>query len=168
MREDELLNEFGRVTQIFNRDLRVIPTLYGSLGLWCVSHVPFNAHDIDMLVPEAYLKTGWPELVAAMEKGGYSLSNARQHKFGNGRDEISINFVEALDHFADVDYRQATLDKETNCVYYQLCLEDYQKVYSQSLKDEKRKQEKGESDLEKLNVIRSLVVAEPGLLYDRF
>lgn len=161
MREQDLMTEFLRVGKTFNHDLRTIPTLYGSLGLWKISDVAFQADDIDILIPLPFLKSGWKELKETMATLDYQLIDEHEHKFNNGKYDVGLAFVEDLDDYADVDYRTMALVNEAGCLYYQLSLDDYQKVYSQSLKDSYRQENKGLADTEKLAVIGNLMLASP-------
>ncbi|WP_125766739.1 hypothetical protein [Lapidilactobacillus wuchangensis] len=161
MREQDLMTEFLRIGKTFNRDLRTMPTLYGSLGLWKISDVTFDADDIDILVPKPFLKSGWKELIEAMKSLNYELKDEHEHKFSNGQYEVGISFVEDLDDYAGLDYRQMACVNEDGCIYFQLNLDDYQKVYSHSLTDSYRQENKGAGDTAKLAVISDLMLASP-------
>lgn len=47
----KLYNEFINIAKTFNKELDIIPLLYGSLGLEKVTGLDFSPEDIDLLIP---------------------------------------------------------------------------------------------------------------------
>ncbi|HSO59198.1 MAG TPA: hypothetical protein VLQ66_13365, partial [Paenisporosarcina sp.] len=80
-REHYLYTEFLNVAKMLNNDLRVVPVLYGSLGLSRVTHLDFSPQDIDILVPLPFLTTEWETLQQTMEQLGYTLIDLHEHEF---------------------------------------------------------------------------------------
>ncbi|GLI88651.1 hypothetical protein ANABIO4_20030 [Bacillus subtilis] len=46
----KLYNEFINIAKTFNKELGIIPLLYGSLGLERVTGLDFSPEDIDILI----------------------------------------------------------------------------------------------------------------------
>ncbi len=52
----KLYNEFINIAKIFNKELDIIPLLYGSLGLEKVTGLGFSPEDIDILIPLIFFR----------------------------------------------------------------------------------------------------------------
>lgn len=58
----KLYNEFINIAKTFNKELGIIPLLYGSLGLEKVTGLDFSPEDIDLLIPLIFLEEKWEKL----------------------------------------------------------------------------------------------------------
>ncbi|UQZ58448.1 hypothetical protein C2H93_07655 [Bacillus subtilis] len=52
----KLYNEFINIAKTFNKELGIIPLLYGSLGLERVTGLDFSPEDIDILIPLIFFR----------------------------------------------------------------------------------------------------------------
>ena len=55
--------EFLYIAELLNKQLHIVPLLFGSLGLEQRLHTDLDADDIDVLVPEAFLNEEWNRIV---------------------------------------------------------------------------------------------------------
>ncbi|RTR34009.1 hypothetical protein EKG37_07295 [Robertmurraya yapensis] len=146
-------NEFLTIAKTLNQELKIIPVLYGSLGLSRVAKVDFSPQDIDILVPFIFLKERWPELKTTIEGLGYELTDLHEHEFRKAEFKIGIAYLEDLRLFADVDYKSLLKNVDDRAVYYTLSISDYKKVYSKSLLDGYRRNKNNNKDQRKLDFL---------------
>lgn len=152
-----LFNSFLRIAKTLNEELNITPLLYGSLGLEKVSNISFDPQDIDILVPERYLNGElWLTLKETLGNIGYTLVDMEEHAFQKGATKIGIATIEDLYPFAKVDYTELSAVYNCGIKYKVLDLNDYLKVYNQSLKDGYRKT-KNKQDQDKIDKIKTLL-----------
>lgn len=77
----KLYNEFINIAKTFNKELDIIPLLYGSLGLEKVTGLNFSPEDIDILIPLFFLEEKWEKLKKVMELQGYKMVDLHEHEF---------------------------------------------------------------------------------------
>ena len=145
--------EFLHIAKELNEKLNIVPLLFGSLGLEQRLHISLNAEDIDVLIPEEFLKEKWQRIVEVMQDDGYKLYDYHEHAFE--KDGLSLAFasIESLKPFANVDISKIPLINENGIRYFLLELEDYLKVYTASSLDGYRKNIKNKQDNQKINLI---------------
>lgn len=145
--------EFLHIAKELNEKLNIVPLLFGSLGLEQRLHISLNAEDIDVLIPEEFLKEKWQYIVEVMHDNGYTLYDFYEHAFE--KDGLSLAFasIESLKPFANVDISKIPLINENGIRYFLLELEDYLKVYTASSLDGYRKNIKNKQDNQKINLI---------------
>ncbi len=102
-KDHELYEEFINVSNFFNRQLDIVPVLYGSLGLEKVTQMDFSPQDIDILVPLAFLEEKWEILKDTMEQLDYTLVDLDEYEFMKDDSKIGFAFMEDLIEFANVD-----------------------------------------------------------------
>ncbi|MBU9674326.1 hypothetical protein KQ939_15175 [Planococcus sp. CP5-4] len=156
MEEKLLHKEFIRLCKSFNKELHIIPVLYGSLGLGKIAKMDFSPQDIDMLVPFVYLNEQWSALENLMERLGYSVIDYREHEFSDGYNQVGFSFIEDLETFAGVDHRSLEKVLEDGAEYYVLSLDDYLKIYTKSTIDGYRRIKNHGKDLKKIKIIRKI------------
>ena len=100
-----LYDEFIIIAKSLNKELDIIPVLYGSLGLEKVTGVKFSPQDIDILVPLTYLEEKWSLLKSAIEHLGYEVKKKGEKPSEIVRVNIWIDSIEDLKLFADVDHK---------------------------------------------------------------
>lgn len=145
--------EFLHIAKELNEKLNIVPLLFGSLGLEQRLHISLNAEDIDVLIPEEFLKEKWQCIVEVMQDNGYKLYDFHEHAFK--KDELSLAFasIESLKPFANVNVSKIPLINENGVKYFLLELEDYLKVYTASSQDGYRRNIKNKQDNQKINLI---------------
>lgn len=156
-REHYLFEEFIRIVKMLNRQLNIVPVLFGSLGLSKVAEVDFSPDDIDILIPLIYLEDDWGDLEQTMGKLGYTLVDLDEHEFNKHDFKIGFSYIEDLKEFADVDYKTLETIEENEVTYQILTIKDYFKVYSKSLQDGYRRTKNNGKDLSKVEVLNKLV-----------
>jgi hypothetical protein len=152
-----LYREFLNVAKVLNQQLNVVPVLYGSLGLGKVTQLDFSPQDIDILVPLPFLKDQWQTLQQTMEQLGYTMIDVQEHEFMKNDITIGFAFTEELVAFADIDYKSLQVFEDNGTTYHLLTIEDYLKVYTQSLQDGYRRTKNNSKDLIKINILKNLV-----------
>ncbi len=146
-------SEFLLIAKEINKNMNIVPLLYGSLGLEQRLHINLNADDIDVLIPEIFLNEKWRIVVELMSKNGYSLYDIGEHAFEKNGLSIAFASIESLAPFADVDVKKIPVIRENGIYYKLLDMHDYLKVYTASLKDGYRKNVKNKNDKEKIDLI---------------
>lgn len=149
-------NEFLRIARRLNDELDIVPVLYGSLGLQVKSGIDLDPQDIDVLVPLEYLQEKWDGLRQTVEKMGYSFVDLHEHEFRKDGSKLAFAFMEDLAVFAGVDYSRLERVEEDGAMYQALSLEDFLKVYSNSLKDGYRRVKNNNKDMTKIEFIKKL------------
>lgn len=147
------LSVFLSLAERLNRQLQIIPLLYGSLGLEQRLQRDLGADDIDILVSEIWLNKRWDRLSGLMEQLGFVLYDLHEHAFS--RDGISVAFasLESLAPFAGIEIAKIPMVRYNEACYLLLDLEDYRKVYTTSSRDGYRKDKKNKDDSAKLRLI---------------
>ena len=136
-----------------NKDLHIIPLLFGSLGLEERLNTNLNADDIDVLIPEVFLNEKWNSIVTIMNDNGYVLYDLHEHAFKKSGLSIAFASIESLAPFAGINLTKIPIIEEIGIRYYLLSLEDYLKVYTASSKDGYRKNIKNKKDQQKVELI---------------
>lgn len=157
----EILAELGKVKKkeflyiagLLNKQLHIVPLLFGSLGLEQRLHTDLDADDIDVLVPEVFLNEEWDRIAAIMNHHGYVLYDLHEHAFEKSGLSFAFASIESLTPFAGVDPARIPIVEETGVRYYLLNLQDYLKVYTASSKDGYRKNVKNKRDEQKIALI---------------
>ena len=149
--------EFLRVAELLNKELHIVPLLFGSLGLEQRLHTDLNADDIDVLIPEVFLHEKWESIVALMGDNGYVLYDLHEHAFEKSGLSLAFAAIESLTPFAGIDLAKIPVMEEQGVRYYLLDLRDYLKVYTASSHDGYRKNVKNKKDEEKIKLIQNMI-----------
>lgn len=145
---------FLHICRLLNEQLSVRPLLYGSLGLERRLSADLHSDDIDVLVPEKYIKSEWDRLLSLMNTAGYRLVDEHEHEFNNGSVTVAYASLENLKTFADIEISGIPLTEDNGARYLLLELPDYLKVYEASSKDGYRKNVKNKQDHIKIALIK--------------
>lgn len=155
-KDQHLHKEFIGLCKSFNEEFRIIPVLYGSLGLGKATKIDFSPQDIDILVPFVYLNEQWIALKNLMERFGYSVIDYEEHEFSDGYSQVGVSFIEDLETFAELDYRSLEKVLEGGAEYYVLSLDDYLNVYTKSSADGYRRTKNHGKDLKKIDIVKKI------------
>lgn len=90
LNDNTLLTAFLNIASLLNHHFQITPVLYGSLGLSLRLGKNLSPDDIDILVPNAYMTTQWPDLLTVMENCGYRLENLQEHQFVKDYHKLSF------------------------------------------------------------------------------
>ena len=145
---------FLHIVNLLNEQLSVYPLLYGSLGLGKRLSADLNADDVDVLIPEKYIKSEWDKLISIMNAAGYCLADEHEHEFSNGNITIAFAALESLTSFAGIDISTIPIVEDEGNRFLLLELSDYLKVYEASSKDGYRKNVKNKQDNIKISLIK--------------
>ena len=133
----------------------IVPLLYGSLGLECLTGDALGADDIDILVPRVFITDRWHEFKTLLEAQGYVLLYEHEHTFV--RDGVAYSYadIEDLEPFACINTETIELHEIDGVRFMLLSLEQYLAVYKQSSKDGYRVNVRQKKDADKIRFIES-------------
>jgi len=154
---EKLYNEFLIIAKELN-SIDIIPVLYGSLWLSKLLKIDLKPQDIDILIPEKFLKTDWNILKYFIEKLWYKLVDLHEHEFKKNSIKIAFASQEDLTPFANVDYNKLEIFESDISTYKKLSLQDYFKVYTKSSKDSYRKDKNNWKDKSKIDIIKKYLL----------
>lgn len=151
---------FLQIAKLLNGKFRIIPLLYGSLGLEQITSSDLKSGDIDILIPGHFLDGDeWLAFIEFLEANGYILIDADSHTFIKDDIEYSYEAIEDLKRFADIDPKDIGIYEKSGVKYKSLSLDQHLLVYQKAIQDERRisVSEKKEQDEEKISFIRSIM-----------
>ncbi len=133
----------------------IIPLMYGSLGLEYITGENLNADDIDILIPEVFLKERWEEFKNLLTDQGYILIDEQEHAFQKNRIHYAYASIEELESFAKINLSEIEQRNNDEVWFKLLSLEQYLKVYSASAKDGYRIKVRQKKDNDKITFIEN-------------
>lgn len=137
-------------------EFEIVPLLYGSLGLEVLTSTDLHSDDVNILIPEKYLKGKlWEKFSEYLEKKGYQLIDLNEHIFLKDDIKYSYASIESLKDFVGIDVKDIMMHRFEDISYLLLSLEQYLLVYQESSHDEYRKDVKGKNDFQKIQLIHS-------------
>ena len=152
--KEKYLN-FLKMAKLLNDKFNIQPLLYGSLGLEVVTEANLNADDVDVLVPEIFIKSKWNDFRQCLESQGYKMIDLHEHTFENGNIHFSFASIESLETFANIKLSEIKTQTRNKVNYKLLTLKQYLKVYEASSKDSYRKRiNKNTKDESKIEFIK--------------
>lgn len=153
-----MFNHFLKNAELLNNTFKIVPLLYGSLGLEYLTKKQLNADDIDILIPKYFLEDGWAQFKSFLEQNGYELIDQREHVFKRDNVKYAYAQIEELSSFAKIDISEITVICKENVSFMLLSLQHYLKVYQASLKDGYRINVRQKKDAEKIEIIKNLLI----------
>ena len=134
--------------------INITPILYGSLGLSIAIRTPLTVNDVDILVPDEFIKEKWPDLMKEVISLDFELKDEKEHEFIRGAETIAFASYKTLE---DVSFTTNDLQKteEENVSFYTLSPEQCLAVYQYCLKDSYRQDTKKKTDSEKIILIEN-------------
>ena len=133
--------------------LAIIPLMYGSLGLEYITGESLNSDDIDILIPEVFLKERWEEFKNLQTDQGYILIDEHEHAFQKNGIHYAYASIEELESFAKINLSEIEQQNYDGIWLKLLSLEQYLKVYSVSAKDGYRINVRKKKDNDKIAFI---------------
>ena len=148
-------NLFLENTRLLSDKFGIVPLLYGSLGLECLTGDDLGADDIDILVPRVFITDRWHEFKSLLEAQGYVLVDEHEHTFA--RDGVAYSYadIEDLEPFAGICMKDIEMREADGVRFLLLSLEQYLAVYKQSTKDGYRVNVRQKKDADKIRFIES-------------
>ena len=140
---------------ILNNKFKIIPLLYGSLGLEILIDENLNSDDVDVLIPEIFLNDRWDEFKNYLESINYELIDLNEHTFIFDNIKVSYASIENLYPFAGIKVEDINTYKVSDSLYKLLTLKQYLSVYEKSSLDGYRINKKEKQDTKKIELIKS-------------
>ncbi len=145
---------FFENSKLLAEKFNIVPLMYGSLGLEYQTNENLNVDDIDILIPEIFLKERWVEFKSVLAEEGYILTYEQEHTFQKNNLHYSYASIEELESFAGINLSDIKEQNDGNACFKVLTLEQYLKVYTASSKDGYRINVRQKKDEEKLALIK--------------
>ena len=133
----------------------IIPLMYGSLGLEYITDENLDSDDIDILIPNAFVKERWDEFRCVLEENDYVLIDEHEHTFQKDGVCYSYAELEDLEAFAQIRLSDVECKSEYGVQFRVLSLEQYLKVYTASSKDGYRINVRQKKDADKILLIKN-------------
>ena len=156
--ENAKFKNFLENAKLLNGRFRIVPLLYGSLGLEQITEANLHSNDINILIPEEFVSgEKWTTLIEYLEENGYTLIEENTHTFIKEDIEYSYAPIEELKTFASIDPKDIGIYEKSGVRYKSLSLDQYLTVYqkSQEKYHNANVQDKKEQDEEKVSFIKS-------------
>jgi len=163
-RMNEKFYEFLTIAKKLN-DIHIIPLLMGSVGLEIVTHVNWDAQDLDIHVPGD--KRGWEvpadqsifdwqRIVEIMESLEYRLIDLHEHEFQKNDLSVGFGIIDTLPSFAGVLLEDLKIHQKDGIQFYLLTAHQYLNVYQASSKDSYRAKNNNHKDMRKLDYLKKM------------
>ena len=88
---------FFENAKLLNEWFEIVPLMYGSLGLEYITNENLNADDIDILIPDVFIKERWGEFKSFLISQGYVLIDEHEHTFEKNGIAYSYASIEELE-----------------------------------------------------------------------
>lgn len=161
---NEKFYEFLTIAKKLN-DIHIIPLLMGSVGLEIVTHVNWDAQDLDIHVPGD--KRGWEvpadqsifdwrRIVEIMESLEYRLIDLHEHEFQRNNLSVGFGIIDTLPSFAGVLLEDLKIHQKDGIQFYLLTAHQYLNVYQASSKDSYRAKNNNHKDMRKLDYLKKM------------
>ena len=149
---------FLKNAQELNKKFGIVPLLYGSLGLEVLTNSSLNSDDIDILIPERFVKgQDWNNFREYLENNNYVLIDEHEHTFRKDNIDYSYASIENLKEFADINIEEIPNYEDNDSKFLILTLEQYLKVYKKSAQDGYRVNKKEKQDGQKIKFIEEQI-----------
>ena len=155
------MQAFFQNAGLLKETLGIVPLLYGSLGLEYLTGKNLNADDIDVLIPQTFLREGWADFRAVLENAGYTLTDEHEHAFEKDGVSYAYAAIEELKSFAGIPAEQIGMYENGGALFRLLSLQQYWKVYTASSKDGYRIHTRNKKDAEKIALIQQELAFQP-------
>ena len=123
-------------------------------------NVNLNPEDIDILIPEIFLKEKWNEFRTYLESKKYILIDLHEHTFIKNRVLFSYASIENLYEFAGIPVEKLNMMRNAEISYLTLSLKQYLQIYKKSSLDGYRINKKEKKDYEKIVLIEEKLISK--------
>ena len=148
------VNLFFENAKTISEKFGTVPLLYGSVGLEYLTGENLGSDDIDILIPEIFVKERWNEFKSFLENCGYKLADESEHTFEKDGVFYSYAKIDDLFDFAGIEISDIETVRTDKVCFKILSLEQYLKVYLASAKDGYRINTRKKKDFEKIEFIK--------------
>ena len=145
---------FFENARLLNEGFRIIPSMYGSLGLEYITNENLNSDDIDILIPNVFVNEKWDKFKDVLIENGYVLIDEHEHTFQKNKICYSYASFEELESFAKITLSDIECKNDFGVQFKVLSLEQYLKVYTSSSKDGYRINVRKKKDADRIYFIQ--------------
>jgi len=149
MNFDKKFSIFLEVAEMLNKN-GIIPTLYGSLGLYRLIGQLDEIDDIDIVVPELYLKENFSELKNIMGSIGYRQDKTFPHEFNKGEGQIGFESDIETHKYAESKESDLEVTKIKGITFKEFKAQNYLIFYKKIFEEHVVKQRKKELKIKAL------------------
>lgn len=144
---------FLEVARLLNKK-GLIPILYGSLGLNKTIGKFGKVNDVDILVPNNFIKRDWGQIVNLMQELNFELKDEHEHEFIKDGEIVAFGTEKDLIKTAQVNTKNLKISELDGIKFKELSSKQYLKVYQSILRDKYRQEKRGGADQEKIVLIQ--------------
>ena len=116
---------FFENAKLLNEWFEIVPLMYGSLGLEYITNENLNADDIDILIPDVFIKERWVVFKSFRISQGYVLIDEHEHTFEKNGIAYSYASIEELETFAGIELSDIEQRCNNGIKFKVLSLEQY-------------------------------------------
>lgn len=116
---------FFENAKLLNESFKIVPLMYGSLGLEYITNEDLNSDDIDILIPNVFVKEKWNEFKAVMIGNDYVLIDEHEHTFQKDGICYSYASFEELASFAQINLSDIEIKSFFGVLFKVLSLHQY-------------------------------------------
>lgn len=155
LRHDQMDHILAEAVKVLNQGFACRPILFASVALEMVLGQAFDAHDIDLLVPNKVQKQT-PELIRFFADAGFSFEKGIVPTFV--KEGIAVELSNLEKWVRKCRWRLADLKTidQAGCQYQVLGIEDLVRLYQVLSQDPTRSNSKKQSDQRKLMILQKL------------
>lgn len=158
---EEKFGIFLEVAKVLNKSFNIVPILYGSLGLYQTIQARHlgKINDIDILIPDEFIKSKWKKLKKLIRGLGFKLKNKNEHEFI--RKNKIIAFAAESDLSAiGIKSDNLKISDIDGVKFKKLSPKQYLKLYQFMLRDNYRQQKRGNADQNKISLIKKYLAVK--------
>ncbi len=139
----KILNEF-----------KITPIVYGSFGLSLKLNKDLRANDLDLILPDQFVKDRWNEFVSKMKKADFILKNNSQCEFSKEGEVVGFDLENEVESLIDCkNLKEVEMEKVK---FKELSSQQHLQFYEKLSLDSKRNKRK--ADCEKIELIKEYLI----------
>lgn len=149
MNQRQKFQSFLDIAKVLNKH-GIIPTLYGSVGLYRIIGQLDEVGDIDIVVPDAYLKDRFNYLADIMKQLGYEKDPLYPHEFTKDAEHIGFESDIELAMYSGLNPASFKNTNVDGIEFKELNAEDYLVFYQKVAEGRKKKLHKDQIKIQAL------------------
>lgn len=148
---DKKFSTFLEIARMLNK-YGIVPTLYGSLGLYRIVGQLDEINDIDIVIPNKNLINGLDELMKILAEIGYRQDAPYPHEFTKGDGSVGFELESELAELG-INLDGLKIMEIDGAKFKELAPKDYLMVYKRNLKSQQKKLDSTKTKLEAIEKI---------------
>ncbi|MBI2087040.1 MAG: hypothetical protein HYT69_02610 [Candidatus Zambryskibacteria bacterium] len=148
---DKKFSSFLEITRVLNKH-GMIPTLYGSLGLYRIVGQLDEVNDTDIVIPNKDLIDGLDKLMRILAEIGYKQDAPYPHEFTKGEGPVGFEPESDLIELG-IEIEKLRVTEIGGVRFRELAPKDYLLVYKRNLKSQQKKLNSTQTKLEAIEKI---------------